>query len=231
MLDRLSARAGLQPGATVVVDRGMAFDDNIAEITARKLHYVVASRQPERDRWLAEFEDADGFTPVHRAPSSLNPAQKKTMIEVKTRVDGARTHVLCRSEQRIAKDRAIRLKQEGRLRADLDRLARRIADKKLVRIDKINQAIGRLKERYPRVARYFDIAYDPDTAALAAPLNADKYATAERLGLHHRPALIRRIHPAHPQGRNPRTRRPRPLSRPRRPPADHQAPTRVDPAR
>ncbi len=181
MLDRLSARGGLQPGATVVVDRGMAFDDNIAEITERKLHYVVASRQPERDRWLAEFEDADGFTPVHRAPSSLNPAQKKTMIEVKTRVDGARTHVLCRSEQRIAKDRAIRLKQEGRLRADLDRLARRIADNKLVRIDKINQAIGRLKERYPRVARYFDIAYDPDTAALAATLNADKYATAERL--------------------------------------------------
>ncbi len=181
MLDRLSARGGLQPGATVVVDRGMAFDDNIAEITERKLHYVVASRQPERDRWLAEFEDADGFTPVHRAPSSLNPAQKKTMIEVKTRVDGARTYVLCRSEQRIAKDRAIRLKQEGRLRADLDRLARRIADNKLVRIDKINQAIGRLKERYPRVARYFDIAYDPDTAALAATLNADKYATAERL--------------------------------------------------
>ena len=181
MLDRLSARGGLQPGATVVVDRGMAFDDNIAEITQRKLHYVVASRQPERDRWLAEFDDPDGFTPVHRAPSPLNPAQKKTMIEVKTRVDGARTHVLCRSEQRIAKDRAIRLKQEGRLRADLDRLARRIADKKLVSIDKINQAIGRLKERYPRVARYFDIAYDPNTATLAAPLNADKYATAERL--------------------------------------------------
>jgi transposase len=181
MLDRLSTRGGLQPGATVVVDRGMAFDDNIAEITARKLHYVVASRQPERDRWLAEFEDADGFIPVHRAPSSLNPAQKKTMIEVKTRVDGARTHVLCRSEQRIAKDRAIRLKQEGRLRADLDRLARRIADNKLVRIDKINQAIGRLKERYPRVARYFDIAHDPGTATLAATLNADKYATAERL--------------------------------------------------
>ena len=181
MLDRLGARGGLQPGATVVVDRGMAFDDNIAEITARKLHYVVASRQPERDRWLAEFDDADGFTPVQRAPSSLNPAQKKTMVEVKTRVDGARTHVLCRSEQRIAKDRAIRLKQEGRLRADLDRLARRIADRKLVRSDKINQAIGRLKERYPRVARYFDIAHDPDTAALAVTLNADKYATAERL--------------------------------------------------
>src|SRR5271166_1684598 len=71
MLDRLAERAGLRQGATVVVDRGMAFDDNLAEITDRKLHYVVASRQPERDRWLADLEDTDGFAPVLRQPSPL----------------------------------------------------------------------------------------------------------------------------------------------------------------
>jgi hypothetical protein len=85
MLDRLSERAGLKKGATVVIDRGMAYDENIAELTKRNLHYVVASRQPERDRWLADFEDTDGFTPVLRQPSPLNPAQKKSTIEVKTR--------------------------------------------------------------------------------------------------------------------------------------------------
>jgi transposase len=108
MLDRLTKHAGLKEGATVVVDRGMAFDDNIAELKKRKLHYVVASRQPERDRWLAEFEDPAGFTPVLREPSPLNAAQKKTTIEIKTRSDSEQTYVLCRSEQRIAKDRAIR---------------------------------------------------------------------------------------------------------------------------
>ena len=181
MLDRLAERAGLRQGATVVVDRGMAFDDNLAEITDRKLHYVVASRQPERDRWLADLEDTDGFAPVLRQPSPLNPAQKKTTIEIKTRVDGEKTYALCRSEQRIAKDRAIRTKHEGRLRADLDRLAKRVAEKKLVKAEKVNQAIGRLKERYPRVARYFDLSYDAQTATLQAQFNADKYAKAERL--------------------------------------------------
>jgi len=181
MLDLLAARAGLEEGATVVVDRGMAFDDNIVEIKQRKLHYVVASRQPERDRWLADFEDTDGFTPVLREPSPRNPGQKKTMIEVKTRRDGEQTYVLCRSEQRIPKDRAIRTKQEGRLRSDIDSLARRIAHRRLVKANKIDQAIGRLKERYPRVARYFDLAYDPHTATLAAPFNADKYTKAEQL--------------------------------------------------
>jgi len=154
MLDRLAERAGLKEGATVVVDRGMAYDENIAEFKKRKLHYVVASRQPERDRWLADFEDTEGFSPVLRQPSPLNPAQKKSSIEVKTQTADQQTYVLCRSEQRIAKDRAIRAKQEARLRADIDKLAKRIADGRLVKAAKINQAIGRLKERYPRVARY-----------------------------------------------------------------------------
>src|ERR1700674_5259158 len=155
MLDLLTARAGLKEGATVVVDRGMAFDENIAGIKRRKLHYVVACRQPERDRWLAEFDDTDGFIAVLRQPSPLNPGQKKTMIEVKIRRDGDQTYVLCRSEQRIPKDRAIRTRQEVRLRADIDRLAKRIAQRRLVKPAKINQAIGRLKERYPRGARDF----------------------------------------------------------------------------
>src|SRR6266849_616116 len=181
MLDRLRDRVGLKHGATVVLDRGMAYDDNIAELKTRKLDYVVASRQPERNRWLAEFEDTDGFSPVLRAPSPLNPAQKKTTIEVKTRVEDEQTYVLCRSEQRIAKDAAIRAKHERRLLAEIDKLSRRIADGRLVKRDKINQAIGRLKERYPRVARYYTLVYDPQTATLVSQFDADKHAKAERL--------------------------------------------------
>jgi len=181
MLDRLAERAGLAEGSTVVVDRGMAFDDNIAEIKQRKLNYVVASRQPERDRWLADFEDTEGFTPVLRQPSPLNGAQKKTSIEVKTCAQGDHTYVLCRSEQRIAKDRAIRTKQEDRLRADIDRLARRVAEGKLVKAAKINQSIGRLQERYPRVARYFRLAHDPQTATIVCEFDAARHAKAEQL--------------------------------------------------
>lgn len=181
MLNRLHARIGLEDGATVVLDRGMAYDENIAELKTRKLNYVVASRQPERDRWLANFEDTDGVVPVRREPSPLNPAQKKTTIEVKTCVDDEHTYVLCRSEQRIAKDEAIRAKHEMRLLVDIDKLSRRIADKKLVKPDKINQAIGRLKERYPRVARYYKLCHDPITATLVSQFDADKHAKAKRL--------------------------------------------------
>jgi len=173
MIDCLRQRVELKEGATVVVDRGMAFDSNLAEIKARKLHYIVASRQPERDRWLAEFEDTDGFTPVLREPSPLNPAQKKTTIEVRICADtDEQTYVLCRSQQRIAKDRAIRSKQEARLLADIEKLSLRVANKKLVKPEKINQAIGRLLERYPRVARYYRLSYDEKSATLGSTFDA-----------------------------------------------------------
>ena len=49
MLDLLKARVGMPEGSTVVVDRGLAYAENLAEIRQRKHHYVIAARQPERD--------------------------------------------------------------------------------------------------------------------------------------------------------------------------------------
>ena len=181
MLDLLKGRVGLPEGSTVVVDRGMAFDQNLAEIKARKLHYLVASRQPERNRWLADFADPNGFTEVVRQPSPRNPAQRKTRVEVKIRREQDTTYVLCRSDQRADKDRAIRTKQEDRLLGDIDKLTRRVSAGRLKDPKKIAEAIGRLKERYPRVARYYELSIDPDTAQFSATLKKEERATAERL--------------------------------------------------
>lgn len=181
MLDRLEARVGLKPGQTVVVDRGMAFDENLAELKSRKLHYLVASRQAERDQWLADFEDPSGFEKVIRQPSPRNPFQKKSAIQVKMRRSEGVTYVLCVSSERQAKDRAIREKQEARLRTDMERLAVRVRKGQLVKAVKIGEAIGRLKERYPRVARYYRMVYNPETQALTYTVDEEKRQIAEQL--------------------------------------------------
>ena len=71
-------------------------------------------------------------------------------------------------QETVEWDRGIRTKQEGRLRADIDELAKRIADGRLVKVAKINQAIGRLKERYLRVARYYKLSYNEPNGTLSA---------------------------------------------------------------
>ena len=68
MLERLKKRTGTPAGATVVVDRGMAYEDNLAQIRTQGLHYIVAGRQAERDAWLAELEVND-WADVERMPS------------------------------------------------------------------------------------------------------------------------------------------------------------------
>jgi len=160
MLDSLAERVGAPPGATVVVDRGMAYAENLAEIRARGLHYLVAARQPERAPWLAEFAAEDGWEDVPRTPSPRNPGQHKTRVEIKRRPHGDEVMVLCWSAGREAKDQAIRDKHDARLRAALARLQARVAAGRLKAPGKIQQAIGRLQARYPRVARYYAITYD-----------------------------------------------------------------------
>ena len=181
ILDLLKARVGMPEGSTVVVDRGMAYAENLEEIQKRKLHYVIAGRQPERDEWLDEFETVEGFEQVPRQPSPLNPFQKKSVVRVKPVRRGDELIVLCTSEERIEKDRAIRQKQEGRFLADLVRLQGRIDKGRLKRELAIGEAIGRLKERYPRVSRYHTITYDSTTGKLKHEPNADKKTKAELL--------------------------------------------------
>jgi transposase len=181
MLDLLRERVGLPAGSTVVVDRGLAYKDNLAEIHRRQLHYVVAGRHPERDRWLDEFEKPEGFELVPRQPSPRNPFQKKTVVRVKAIQDGEELVVLCTSEERVAKDRAIREKQEQRLLADLARLQQRIEKGQLKREVAIGEAIGRLKERYCRVARYHAISYDAANKKVKHEPIADRKAKAELL--------------------------------------------------
>ena len=181
MLDALEARVGRTPGATVVVDRGMAFADNLQQITTRGYHYLVASRPGERTAHLDAFEEDEGWQEIVRPPSPTNPAQRKTSVLVKRTVVGDEVHILCKSDGREAKDRAIRATHEQRLLADLRKLQARVATGKLKDPAKVHEAIGRLKERYPRVARYYAITSEAATAAVTWAEDAERKALATRL--------------------------------------------------
>ena len=68
MLAALEQRTGRRGGATVVIDRGMAFAENLAQIQARGHHYLVAGRPPERHPHREAFEDEAGLD-GDRAPA------------------------------------------------------------------------------------------------------------------------------------------------------------------
>ncbi len=181
MLDALERRTGQKVGSTVVLDRGMAYEENLEQIRQRQYHYIVAGRQSERNEWWDELEKEDEWEEILRIPSPRNPFQKKTRVEIKRRQKGDEIYILCRSEGREEKDRAIREKQEQRLIHDLEKLQARVERGRLKQEEKIQQAIGRLKERYPRVARYYAIQYDAEKRNLVWQERAEKKTMAEKL--------------------------------------------------
>jgi len=122
MLDVLERRTGKKPGSTVVVDRGMAYEENLEQIRAHGLHYIVVGRQPERNEWLDDFEKGDDWEEVIRTSSPRNPFQKKSLVQIKRRQKGSEVYILFLSEGREEKDRAILVKQEERLIKDLESL-------------------------------------------------------------------------------------------------------------
>jgi len=113
--------------------------------------------------------------------SATSSAQKKTRVDVQLVQSEGKTYVLCRSEQRIEKDKAIREKQEQRLIADLEKLSKRVASGRLSEAKEVGEAIGRLKERYPRVARFYDISHDEEAKSLAYKKVEKKYEIAQQL--------------------------------------------------
>ena len=181
MLCVLERRSGKKPGSTVIVDRGMAYAQNLKQIRERGHHYIVAARQAERNEWLDDIENEEDWEEVIRVPSPRNPSQKKSPVQVKRRTKEGEVYILCLSEGREEKDCAIRVKQEERLINDLQGLKTRVEKGQLKKSEKIHEAIGRLKERYPRVARYYRMEYDAEQKSVAWQEDAEKKAIAAKL--------------------------------------------------
>src|ERR1035441_4455610 len=93
------------------------------------------------------------------------------------------THVLCLSSERKEKNRAIREAHEKRLLVDLEKLQKRVAKGKGrgTKPAEVVESIGRLKERYSRVARYYRMEYDSQTKVFRYSLDEAKRARAEKL--------------------------------------------------
>lgn len=147
MLATLEKRVGKKAGATVTVDRGMAYGKNVEEIRQGGYHYLVAARPEERWDHEPEFAEEAGWEEVVRQPSPTNPFQKKTQVWIKQCLTGEEVHVLCVSEQRKGKDRAIRERQKQCLLADLESLSRRISVEKTFLDQGIHTSWASLREQ------------------------------------------------------------------------------------
>ena len=133
-------------GALVVMDRGIATQDNITWLAEQGYRYLVVSRERKRT-----FDLASAMTVTTATQQSVH--LHKVLSE-----DGQETRLYCYSEAREQKEKAIAERLAKRFEKALTTLSEGLSRPRTQkRIDKIWQRIGRLKEKSRGVAQHYDI--------------------------------------------------------------------------
>jgi len=142
------------PMPTLIFDRGVVSEENMQLLDSYDhLKYVVACRVGEESAFVDEFQ-AQPFCELEG-----RKAQKKSNVEVFLKQQEGIVYLLCKSEGRKAKETAMRNRVEAKLEAELMNLATQIHNGRENNPVKIERRIGRIKERYASVAKYFVITY------------------------------------------------------------------------
>ena len=142
------------PGATVVMDAGIATEANLKWLREQGYHYVVVSKLRQR-----QFD-----------PLLATEVQSAGDVTIKLqRVLDAQGHVLlyCHSPAREEKDRAIDTTKASGLEAALARLQASLGKPKgAPDMATFMQRLGRVKQRFARAAQHYEItvATDPDNS-------------------------------------------------------------------
>jgi transposase len=136
-----------------VMDRGMITKDNLKFLKQRR--YLLACRRTELTRFQAALQTPQGW---QRPPDNDE-------VEIKAVKRGKITFLLARSQPRRAKERAIRRRQLLGLHQGLRKLQRRVAAGRLKKRDKILDAIGQLKAKFPKAKALATITL-PDKPAV-----------------------------------------------------------------
>jgi transposase len=146
-----------------VMDRGMISKDTLAFLGKSGRRYLLATKRSA----LAAFQKE------LRAPGWQRLEDREVEVKLFKR---RRVHyLLARSEPRRHKERAIRRRQRRGLAKDLKKLQGRVARGRLKNRDKIAEAIGKLKERYPKARGFVEISVGTNPAALQYTWKVSKF--------------------------------------------------------
>lgn len=151
-LEMMLTDLNAQTGATVVLDAGIATQENIDWLKQHGYHYLVVSRQRKRC-----FDENETAVTVKEIPGQTVRIQR--VVDEET----GEIFLHCHSSAREAKEKAMQNQFSQRFEAALDKLNEGLSKKGSTKFyDKILQRIGRLRQRYSSAAQHYQIEVDQD---------------------------------------------------------------------
>lgn len=158
-LETMLAQLGATPGTTLVMDAGIATEANLAWLTGRGHRYVVVSRKRTR---TFDPEQATEVMTAGQVPIQVQRVQTPGASEIL---------LYCHSPARALKDQAIDTKKAAAFEAALQAIAANLAKPRASKEPaKIQERIGRAKEKYARAAQHYtvELTLDADKTRVTA---------------------------------------------------------------
>lgn len=128
---------------TVVIDAGLATDDNLKELK-KHYHYIAVSRKKTNP------PDSDDCILIKET--------KQNKVEAKRIIGDDEVLLYCKSKLKQRKEQSMQSRLEQSFEEQLSRIAKSIHKKGCIkRWDKVLARIARLKEKYKQIGRFYQI--------------------------------------------------------------------------
>ncbi len=171
MIDTLSSQTSSTTRKPIVVmDAGIATDDNIAMLKKREYDYLCVSRSN-----LKSF-----YADIDSKPVQVKDKKDQPIELLKVKTDKNNDHYLwVKSQAKALKENSMNGLLSQRFEEGIKNINDGISKKSgTKKIEKVHERIGRLKQKYPSVHKYYDIVVTDDGKGLATQLSC-KHKTGE----------------------------------------------------
>jgi len=144
---------------TIVMDRGIATKENINYLRENGYSYIVARREDESEEYRAFFEkEQDLFTCISDRRRSVYGDENNVYVRRLDELnDSGICKVLCISDGKARKEKAIDDKRDKRLLADIAALTQSIKKGSIKNLTKIQEHLDKKIKKYKTVAKHYNI--------------------------------------------------------------------------
>jgi len=140
-----------RPGSTVILDAGIASEENIQYLIEHGYKYIVVSRKRKRN-----FDESKSIL-IKDIPGQSVKVQKVIVEET------GEVELYCHSQLREKKEQAIQNSFAEKYETALHNLHNGLSKKRTTKkYQKIVERLGRLKEKYARAAQHYEVTVTAD---------------------------------------------------------------------
>lgn len=140
--------------ALVIIDAGISTKENLEAIKAENFDYLCVTRS-----YLKDYKECDKST---EKTITDKKGQKIHLIEA-TVDDCSDYYLKVKSEAKATKERSMNEQFRARFLEGLSLISSSLDKKSGIKIrDKVNERIGRLRQKYPSISKYYSIDLEVD---------------------------------------------------------------------